>query len=712
MWVAVGIGTNTLAYSTDGLNWIGLGISIFAYQGRGVAWNGTMWVAVGHGLNTIAYSYDGINWTGLGNTICNKGISVTWNGTMWLVGCISATWNGTGWSVNTTNPCFVWSNDGINWYQTTNSLFTLWTWRTMWNGSMWVATGSNIGSTGNTIAYSYDGKTWIPATTGGTIFTFATAIVWNGTMWIVGGNSTTGFCIATSIDGINWYQTTSSNIIGNVYDIAWNGKMFVAVGETTNTIAYSYDGFNWTGVQNSLTIFTRSDKVYWNGTMWIAVGTFGATGVDMANVISGSNTKNAIVYSYDGINWTGAPTSTGIFSSYGFGIAYNNKRANTITFPRKLMVAGGASSTNPLSYSYDGKTWTSANSTNIFSVSTRGVAYNGKMWVAVGQGSTNTMAWSNDGINWTGLGISIFTTFGLAIAWNGTMWIAGGSCMNFPSGQSPIQVGIPSNTIAYSYNGKDWFGLGTSAFIYQANGFAWNGLLWVATGFDSGSTLAWSTNGIDWNRTDASIFSGIGYGVAWNGIMFVATGYAINSIAYSYDGKKWYGVSNSNSNGISTNTTSIFSTTGYGVAWNGIMWVATGYSNNSLAYSYDGINWVGLGTSINGCYPILWNGNMWIVAGNSIISYSYDGKTWNNSIQSTQFTSGFTLACNNNLCDISINQPIYTPNSTSFAGSISYPGNISLSNYNTQATQNLEIVSDSYYNTGYTNMSVSISNIF
>ena len=32
----------------------------------GVCWNGSKFVAVGQGTNTIAYSYDGITWTGSG----------------------------------------------------------------------------------------------------------------------------------------------------------------------------------------------------------------------------------------------------------------------------------------------------------------------------------------------------------------------------------------------------------------------------------------------------------------------------------------------------------------------------------------------------------------------------------------------------------------------------------------------------------------------
>lgn len=36
-----------MAYSYDGINWTGFGITIFSNRGYGVAWNGSMWVATG-----------------------------------------------------------------------------------------------------------------------------------------------------------------------------------------------------------------------------------------------------------------------------------------------------------------------------------------------------------------------------------------------------------------------------------------------------------------------------------------------------------------------------------------------------------------------------------------------------------------------------------------------------------------------------------------
>jgi hypothetical protein len=64
-FVAVGSGTNTIAYSNDnGSTWTPVTTTPFTLVGNGVAWNGTRWVAVGSGTNIIAYSADGITWYG------------------------------------------------------------------------------------------------------------------------------------------------------------------------------------------------------------------------------------------------------------------------------------------------------------------------------------------------------------------------------------------------------------------------------------------------------------------------------------------------------------------------------------------------------------------------------------------------------------------------------------------------------------------------
>ncbi|NBR77676.1 MAG: hypothetical protein EBT76_02620 [Microbacteriaceae bacterium] len=156
--VAVGTGTNTIATSNDGINWIGRGATTFTNNGNGAAWNGSLWVAVGTGGNTIATSNDGINWTGVTNstsifgTSGSIGYGVAWNGSRWVaVGTAGATF---------TSP-IVYSSDGVSWSNISNTnVFGTSTgtgYGVAWNGSLWVAVGSG---TGNTIATSPDGINW------------------------------------------------------------------------------------------------------------------------------------------------------------------------------------------------------------------------------------------------------------------------------------------------------------------------------------------------------------------------------------------------------------------------------------------------------------------------------------------------------------------------------------------------------------------------
>ena len=80
-FIAGGSGiTNTLATSYDGISWIGLGTTLFTTAGYKASYNGKdkigniiiqkPFISVGSGsLHTISISYDGINWIGLGKTI-------------------------------------------------------------------------------------------------------------------------------------------------------------------------------------------------------------------------------------------------------------------------------------------------------------------------------------------------------------------------------------------------------------------------------------------------------------------------------------------------------------------------------------------------------------------------------------------------------------------------------------------------------------------
>jgi hypothetical protein len=284
-FVTVGEGTNSIAWSNNGLTWTGLGTGIFSGYGHGVCWNGSKFVAVGSGTNSIAWSNDGLTWTGLGTGIFStNGFGVCWNGSKFI-------------AVGAGTNSIAWSSDGITWTGLGTAIFSTYGFGVCWNGSKFIAVGAGT----NSIAWSNDGLTWTGLGTG--IFsTSGRNVCWNGSKFIAVGAGTNS--IAWSSDGITW--TGLGTAIFSTYGlgVCWNGSKFIAVGSGTNTIAWSNDGLTWTGLGTGI-FSTNGNSVCWNGSKFIAVG-------------SGTNT---IAWSNDGLTWTGL--GTGIFSTNGFSVCSN-----------------------------------------------------------------------------------------------------------------------------------------------------------------------------------------------------------------------------------------------------------------------------------------------------------------------------------------------------------------------------------------------------
>jgi hypothetical protein len=301
--VAGGGGKNNIAWSEDGKNWTG--ISNAEIGPRGLAWNGSIWVAVGSGTNSIAWSEDGKTWNGLGTTVFNNdyegGRGVAWNGSMW----VAVGKGGTN--------SIAWSEDGKTWNGLGSSIFSD-GYSVAWNGSMWVAVGVPPSGWrtqgGNSIAWSEDGKTWnymndwnFFGNDGGM------KIAWNGSIWVAGGVGGNGGTLAWSEDGKNWTSVPNWQNRGNARcsGLAWNGSMWLATGvgiDGNNTISRSEDGKNWTSVSN--TENNGGTDVAWNGSVWVILG----------------NQTNTMAWSNDGENWTGLGRQ--IFVTYGLAIASKN----------------------------------------------------------------------------------------------------------------------------------------------------------------------------------------------------------------------------------------------------------------------------------------------------------------------------------------------------------------------------------------------------
>jgi hypothetical protein len=277
------------------------------------------------------------------------------------------------------------------------------------------------------------------------------------TFLVAGGGY--GNQVAYSYDGVTWMVSSSGNAIftSQCYAVAWNGVIWVAGGIGTNQMAYSSDGINWTASASGNSIFTVSGQgVAWNGNIWVAVG----------------QGASAVAYSYDGMNWTASTSGSAIFSQgLAFCVAWNGS----------IWLAGSYG--DGIAYSYDGINWISGADANTVGSLVLELAWNGALWVLCG---TSGLFYSSDGFNWSAAtsGSTLFNP-ARSVAWNGTMWVAVGGGYT------------KSDTIAYSYDGMNWTGVGMTTFSSDGFGIAWNGSLWIAGGGGT-NQVATSYNGVTW----------------------------------------------------------------------------------------------------------------------------------------------------------------------------------------------------------------------
>jgi hypothetical protein len=210
------------------------------------------------------------------------------------------------------------------------------------------------------------------------------------------------------------------------------------------------------------------------------------------------------------------------------------------------------------------------------------------------------------------------------------------------------------------------------------------------------NTIAYSGDGISWTGLGATTFTTSGYDIATNGIYWIATGQGTNSMAYTttFNGSTgWTAIT-------SMNTT--FNTAGTGIAWNGNTWVATGSgTSHTLAYSTNATTWTGAGktTFTTQGLGVCWNGVRFIATGQggNSIAYSPNGITWYTAYNNYSTASTTTIFTNYGNC-VASNPTVGVPGVQSQM----------VLNPSTNGQSTLDIVADSYYQTGFTNVSVKI----
>jgi hypothetical protein len=204
-------------------------------------------------------------------------------------------------------------------------------------------------------------------------------------------------------------------------------------------------------------------------------------------------------------------------------------------------------------------------------------------------------------------------------------------------------------------------------------GVAWNGLAFVAVGYDAtNSQPKWCLKG-PWGNGYGSIGAETGivyHNVAWVGRLFFAFAqngrcatcgevlaagmvWTVRVLAGSaqrravaWNGAIYCVVGDSGScdtspDGLVWTSRTIPNTNYYGIAWNGSVFCALGY-NNSVATSPDGTTWTNHTILANASWwqDIIWTGSLFVVVGQNtnVVLTSPDGVTWT---QHTMPASGY-----------------------------------------------------------------------
>ena len=479
------------------------------------------------------------------------------------------------------------------------------------------------------------------------------------------GSSNSQFLFQNKADYINYPLVSRfSPFNTTTWGVAWNGTVWVACGTGINTIATSTDGISWIPRDRGTVITSIAYAAAWspNLGLWVVVGNSGA-----------SSSANVAATSPDGITWTGVPGF--ITSSSNAPLRKGCWAFNPTGVLGSIYVIGELGGNSRIYTSADGSNWAFRS----IPVSTAyNVAWNSNLFVATT--SNTTVMTSPDAITWTNrsLNPAITNSYGIAYSPAWGVWIM---CGYNNSGNA-------FGAIQYSYDGINWnytamnaanntAGLvlydvqwnptnnyfqivGSNAYIYQISSqltlsnipqtfpsvtfnniwqTAWSPTLglWVAVG--SGTfTVASSPDGVNWlgrlTTASTAVFTTAGYGVAWNGSYFVAVGQGTNTIAVSSNGTTWTAYASNASN---------YTSAGYGVVWSSNLstWVATGQAATGAAgggtgftTSPDGVTWTQRGSAgvDNTGLTVQWNPllNQWLMggAGNHSLATSSDGILW------------------------------------------------------------------------------------
>lgn len=244
MLVAVGQGTNTIAYSLDGITFTGLGTTYLTTSGQAVVYAPELsrWVAAGIGGTPLFYSANGITWVSAAITVLTNGIyDVYWssNNLLFVAGGAVQSGRNIGFSI-----------DGIHWVSVASPItgivhavtFSI-------SQQRWVAVGAN------SIAYaSFPTGPWTAATGGSSVPNFGVCFSEPLSLYLAVGSRATNFnTVVRSATGLTWTGLGQPVFNGGTAEgrsCEYGNGTFVLSGlgaSTADYFATSTDGVTFVG---------------------------------------------------------------------------------------------------------------------------------------------------------------------------------------------------------------------------------------------------------------------------------------------------------------------------------------------------------------------------------------------------------------------------------------------------------------------------------
>ncbi|MCH8539369.1 MAG: DUF2341 domain-containing protein [Opitutales bacterium] len=387
----------------------------------------------------------------------------------------------------------------------------------------------------------------------------------NGLYVAVGGQNGAG-TILTSSDGEIWTERQPAGLVDTLYDVHWNGSLFVAVGgnalEEIGAVWSSPDGEVWSLAMGDLEGLLY-DVTYWNG-QWVSVGGNYAGAV----LLRGS--------APDGLQ----TVETGL-SDPLYAVGGNDNR---------LLIGGEM---GVLMESSDAENWAMVESGTIYAL--KAIDWYGQAFAATGD--VGTILHSEDGLAWQG-------GFGYRASLE--------TLVTHGDQQRIVSAGDLSTSLV-SLEGSDWNFWSIGGNGERFFGIDWDGSQFIAVG--EFGRLATSAYGQDWDDHPTFVKEHL-RGVKSGGGKTVAVG-SRGTILLNQGGPNWNQVNSPTSQRLND------------VAYAEGFWLAVGREGTILS-STDGAHWLLEDTNLEvDLYSVIHDGNRFVASGDDgWVFHSVDGFSW------------------------------------------------------------------------------------